>query len=485
MSKNNFGILLHNLIQEAGVKNINVSQAVGYDISYISKWLSGKMLPSCKNIEDNAKAIAACIVDSLDDEKFISFQNNYNCKDRTQLKENVGRALVESYYASKGAVQKKIGLDVHLVFSMTFQDMTSQLREAVVNCKAEVTAVVDLFSLDYESRLQLANIRDGYFNIPVTVPKSRFRLILNIAFSSENSIYDALYLGHMFSAYSMMDFKAFQNPFAVGKFIYSVDSDYLVSGFLFPEEKNVLLIHTRTEKSEVESICQRFHSFMNQDAEIFRKISMEEFIHGLEKQYVKSMLSTNIRWLVGHIMELILPTDVFEEFLSFTKGSEILEYRKLYTFSQSVLEHSATKIMLYESLFSEMLATGEMDFFNMRLEITPRQMVKCIDYFISLVQANSGAQIKLVRTGFYKDFKHLPSLCLFLSDSIDYLRLEGVYDRASILLLNDMNTRQLFAYFFEKAWTEREDVVTEDKDIIQKCLLHYRNSAELLSSLNI
>lgn len=63
-NKNAFSISLQQLIQKAGLTNTLISQAVQYDISYISKWLSGKMLPSEKNIENILSSITACIIAS-------------------------------------------------------------------------------------------------------------------------------------------------------------------------------------------------------------------------------------------------------------------------------------------------------------------------------------------------------------------------------------------------------------------------------------
>lgn len=43
--KNRFSELLEQLINMSGVKSTGLAKALQYDASYISKWVSGRMLP--------------------------------------------------------------------------------------------------------------------------------------------------------------------------------------------------------------------------------------------------------------------------------------------------------------------------------------------------------------------------------------------------------------------------------------------------------
>ena len=46
--KNRFSILLEHLLEVAEVKNYTLAKRLQYDVSYISKWVSGRMLPAKK-----------------------------------------------------------------------------------------------------------------------------------------------------------------------------------------------------------------------------------------------------------------------------------------------------------------------------------------------------------------------------------------------------------------------------------------------------
>ena len=43
--KNFFGSRLEQLLTAANVKNYTVARALNYDVSYISKWITGKAVP--------------------------------------------------------------------------------------------------------------------------------------------------------------------------------------------------------------------------------------------------------------------------------------------------------------------------------------------------------------------------------------------------------------------------------------------------------
>ena len=51
--KNRFSKLLNNLMTEAELKNNTLAQELQYDVSYISKWVSGRALPTEKSVKKN------------------------------------------------------------------------------------------------------------------------------------------------------------------------------------------------------------------------------------------------------------------------------------------------------------------------------------------------------------------------------------------------------------------------------------------------
>ena len=50
-----FGKTIEKLIYFLGEKNYSLARELGYDVSYLSKWISGTMFPTFKNIKINGR----------------------------------------------------------------------------------------------------------------------------------------------------------------------------------------------------------------------------------------------------------------------------------------------------------------------------------------------------------------------------------------------------------------------------------------------
>ena len=84
--KNRFSILLEHLMAIAELKNSILAKAVQYDDSYISKWISGKLLPTEKNHENTLQAISHCIVEALSEESTAQLLRNISYRTSMILK---------------------------------------------------------------------------------------------------------------------------------------------------------------------------------------------------------------------------------------------------------------------------------------------------------------------------------------------------------------------------------------------------------------
>ena len=77
MNKITFGNVLENLLYISNQKKSSLAHALGYDISYINKWISSKNLPSAKRINEICKSIAQFIIESLTDSTYESLVNYF------------------------------------------------------------------------------------------------------------------------------------------------------------------------------------------------------------------------------------------------------------------------------------------------------------------------------------------------------------------------------------------------------------------------
>lgn len=109
--KNRFSILLEHLMAIAELKNSILAKAVQYDDSYISKWISGKLLPTEKNHENTLQAISHCIVEALSEESTAQLLQEYQLQDINDLETAIYDNLKSEYMYVK-ELQNSTGTEV-------------------------------------------------------------------------------------------------------------------------------------------------------------------------------------------------------------------------------------------------------------------------------------------------------------------------------------------------------------------------------------
>ena len=455
MAKNNFAERLQYLLHITNTKNSTLAKAVQYDLSYISKWLSGKMLPSEKNVEEVIEHITTCLIE-MGEEKL---KEEYGCSGE-ELKKRLSDDLRTVY--NKCRVKDK---EDYFLATRPIAEVISSIDKRILD-RSSVVAVLDILSLPHENRLVLAGIKDGHFSYGVQ--NTEYSMVISL--HSGDCVYDAIFLIHMLTSFSGMNFKLYNDAAAGGKFIYCLDES-AVSGFLFPGSKELVSVG---ELGNGKKIRQSVEPLLDQEKLIFKKTTMQDMID--HHDYIRSMFSSPVRWLIGHAMELLLPEEVFEELVKDRKDRD--ECRKLYRLSQSVLSNSQTKVMIYESAIAGLAVDGELDFYNEEVLLSPKQILCCLDYYAKLT--DMGADIRLIEGGFSSDFRYITNPCLFLSDAVCYVRLENHRYENNILVINDRESKELFDRFYDTVWTDRPDVVTGDKEKIRRKMEHFCTSAEIL-----
>lgn len=105
-----FGETLGAILDSANIKQTQLAAHLGYDVSYISRWLNGTKLPSVKNNSPIFNQIADCVVKCLSPEESIAVCQSIGYSGDTspeKLRELVIDALRESYTLNAGKLSQK------------------------------------------------------------------------------------------------------------------------------------------------------------------------------------------------------------------------------------------------------------------------------------------------------------------------------------------------------------------------------------------
>lgn len=192
----------------------------------------------------------------------------------------------------------------------------------------------------------------------------------------------------MLTNFSHIHFKLFGSTAAAGRAVFVVKGDFAITGLLVSHSRCAAVTATE-DPQNCESLYDNFSKLCVRDDQLFRDTSMRQLIG--QYDYMHTLLASNLRWMFGHLNELLLPDDLFEEILTAHEaelkdflGATPAELRSVHNLAKGVVEETNIRILIYEAAFSSMAVSGELDFFSYKVSLTPDQRSRCISYVLQL-----------------------------------------------------------------------------------------------------
>ena len=91
-------------------------------------------------------------------------------------------------------------------------------------------------------------------------------------------------------------------------------------------------------------------------------------------------------------------------------------------------------------------------------------------------------EVKLVYGELVTDFQYIANQCVFLSDMLSYLRLDNSRrTNNNLVIINRRDVQALFDSFYERIWTECEEIVISDRAAISNYIRHTIQGSHLIS----
>ena len=489
-SKNRFSELLEQLMTKADVKNYVLAQHLRYDVSYISKWVSGKNIPTEKNADKILHSISECIVSCASDKNKTFLYSDYQVDIDSDLIEAISDNLMAEYHYVRELLENdntEIAPQVSYYNELPLHQFISKVKHPIIRQvkSLNVVAALDIFSIDPEYRIMMLELQNMQPSTRREYPGVHFSMIIHIPEHEHDYVYDSLFLMNMLTFQSNIDFQLYDSALAHGKVVFGINNLYSISGMLF-DSSHCMAVNINENSENSSAICNKLNSLCNRNTLLFRKTDLQNML--LKYDYIQSILSPNLCWLIGHLTEHFLPDDLFEELLLQTYRSgewkvDIAELHRIHSLTQNIMSTSEINIFIYASAFSDFIASGEFDFFNHRITLMPHQRALCLQHILSLLKKNENYRIKLIGNGFTNDFRHLAKPSLFLSNGVSYLRLYNKYYTNNVLVLNKANVKMMFTKFFQDTWTKPSEHIVDNPDEITRTLTQHIHSLKMLSRL--
>lgn len=444
--KNRFSILLEHLLEVAEVKNYTLAKRLQYDVSYISKWVSGRMLPAKKTEKRVMEGISACVVDEATDDGRDLLLREYSVSIPSDLKAAIYDNLIAEYdYLQEelDSGEARIGPYTDFWAELNMLQYLTKMAHPVLRrvSQLDIVAVMDLMEMAREYRLKVANLQNGQLVDQRSYDNVYFKLMIDISREKWDPIYDAALIINVLTNFSHIHFKLFGSTAAAGRAVFVVKGDFAITGQL---------------------------------------ISQYDYMH--------TLLASNLRWMFGHLNELLLPDDLFEEILTAHEaelkdflGATPAELRSVHNLAKGVVEETNIRILIYEAAFSSMAVSGELDFFSYKVNLTPDQRSRCISYVLQLCKQREKLEFRLISGRIVNDFQYVADPNMFLSGAASYLRLDNNCPINRIAMVNNSVMEDRLSEYFDQVWNLDDQNVTKERNAIAEHIHHVLQGIHLIT----
>ena len=472
--KNRFSLLVEQLMSAANLKNTVIAQALQYDVSYISKWLNGRSIPAKKSADEILLGISHCVVEELTGDNLENVCQDYGVNSSEDLEQAIYDNLkIEYEYVSnlKDTIGSYVAPKTSYYAFLPMPEFVSKMQHpALRKVKSlDVVASMDIISVNREYRLMMMQIDERYMRRGMDFPKVHFSLAIDLEIGEHDCFHDCIFLVNALTSGSHINLDLYGCSQSYGKIIFAVKDTYAISGMLF--DKNSCVAVMISEEEEIrQALYVKAKALCVRERLLFRRTPMQEMI--ADDRYTQSLLSPNIRMLLGRMQEYFLPPGLFDEIISkgYVFGNPdryALKLKKIYELTQNLLNKSKLKLMISESALFSLSISGELDFFNQKVILTVDQRMEYLKHMLSIIENNQDIQIKMVCRNFASDYHYRVNPCLFLSDRISYIRVENEKYSNNLMVFNHVSVKKSFDCFYEQIWSEEGDIIVDDR--IQVC----------------
>lgn len=462
--KNRFSTLLKHLMTVTKLKNYTLAKELQYDESYISKWANGSLLPTEKNSEKTLREISRCLVASMDAESRAVLYSEFQVENDADLERRIFSSL-EAEFNYVMDLKESTGADTapKTAFypELTLSQFIQKIRYPALRQAKSLDFIfsADILSLDWHYQLSMAELESSQ-NVDTTnksYPNTHFSMLVNLDAAAENNTHNVEFLLNFLTSFSNADLQFYTCPQMVGKVIMVAKDLYSISGMVI-DDGHLLGVTSTEDPKSCNAIYDRLFSLCNQQTLAVRRTIMSDMLQSNE--YVEYLFSRNQRWLLGHLTEQFLPDELYESLVNQYCKSHLEvdpdNLTRIHKLNKSVMESMDIQIMIHEKAITDFAATGIIDFYNFKMELTPQQRLQCLSYCLELFEKNKKLRVRLTRNGTVSDFQHIPHSTLFLSDSFCYMRLVRNGPVNNLSILNKVQLSDMFRKFYDDIWDRGE-----------------------------
>lgn len=487
MTKMEFGKIIEKLIYFSGEKNYSLARELGYDVSYLSKWISGAMLPTSKNIKIICEKVADFIVDHTSMSSKSEIADYFNIEEdysEESLKEHIKNMLYESYLIGRtnkdqqntNKLSRAKTQKYNSVIVANSKFVKKYLDESIMDytkkqSSSEVIVLSDLFSLGRDDKLHMAGIRSGTA-LQAKMENVTLKFLISFDEDVDDIVFNTILFINMIKIYSNIDFKLYSCNHSKYSQIVAVKGKSF-SHAVYTDVQKCLFVSTSEDEEVVEDMYHSLESMIETRSKpTFLELSSKEII--LDKKYMEYIIGRDFKWLIGHMNELLMPSDLFMELGSkvFDKNKEVMkELENINAILQNATYKSNNiEVLIFESAIKEYISTGMLSFFNVKVSLNLEQIQRHMEYIANILEKNDNIRIKLITNTLIDDFKNMENPSAYISKNFSFIKTSNEeVSNNRYFIIKDSKLENIFGKFFDEIWNSKKYKVTINReDVINR-----------------
>lgn len=485
MENMTFGQLLEKLLYLSNQKKSCLAKEVGYDISYISKWINSKNLPSTKNINKIAKVISEFIVNSLDQSateeliKYFEIDLGEETNKQAFLVKYIEQQLKKTYLNTTTSSSANI-LDngysqdgynsvshVNPMLKRKYiqKEMASYMEKGE---QLNVIISLDMMNSNKEEKQSMASMKNTLYGFDKNENlKIHFLTSFMNKPNIKNDLFDSILILNMISSHPSLNLKIYNCdvPSNTGFFVIKNKISYLG---VYKSDGRCMIANISKEKSIVNELYYSLEDIYRNQGNLItdRKISSEVI---KENTYMEYIMGNQLRVLIGTMTEFFMPEDLFMEVAHKVFGDDeevISELKKINIFLQNITYKSKLRVLMYESEIRKYISSGELHFFNIPVTLTFKQRERHIKYIEQILAESKDVEIRLIDGKFIDEYKIDAQTSLFLSRNLKIIKTHPEKDINQYAIVTDNEFKSMCHDLFEIIWDYKKEMVLDNKDEI-------------------
>lgn len=473
-----FGQLLEKLIYLTNQKKSTLAKIVGYDVSYISKWINEKNYPTQKSISNICEITSEFIVNSADSKSKEGLKRYFEIeeiKDDDELIKYIERNLKESYINTIQRNSNNNNTYKNPYFEDYYNSMihvNPRLRKqylskdsklyASKSGKLDVILSTNLYKLKSNDKIFIVEMKESLYKMKKNID-IKVRILIGFEGFENNTILNTLYIINMISSHPNLNFEIYNCNIGNSN-VLSVTKDNIFHSAIYENDGRCLFTSMSKEIPIVNDMYYSLDEIIKSQGKplVDNKSPIDMF---KEKIYMQYMMGRDLRWILGNINELFMPSDLFMELAKILFKDEYIieELSQINAILQNIIYKSNLKVLIYESELMRYISKREITFFNIPIKLTLEQMKSHINNVEGIIN-NKNIEVKLIKEEFVEVTELKPSI--YLSKNLKIIKNNPEDNINDYAIIKDIEFSKVCDELFKQLWEQEEEILSSRHDEI-------------------